>query len=237
MIIYSIGDKVWNRHVDNILRKPIQIGNNQHFNNILSDKTNKNISDKNNLYSELTALYWIWQNSTENIIGIEHYRRIFLNDKNETNPILKNDIIELLKNYDCIVPNRHQITNKLINSEITPLMPIMLPKILLIIKNFYPAYYNTAKEILENNNWYIHCNMMICKKKIFDSYCTWLFDILSILEQTIINASEDIQKYFRLFGYISEHIFIIWLTVNNIKYIEKPIVMYNKNVKSIWHYE
>ncbi len=48
---------------------------------ILSDNTGNNISHKNANYSELTALYWIWQN-LQNIdadfIGFCHYRRYFL---------------------------------------------------------------------------------------------------------------------------------------------------------------
>jgi hypothetical protein len=236
MVIYSIGNRIWNRYVDNILRKPIQVGNPQYFNNILSDKTNDNISNKNSSYSELTALYWIWKNSKEDIIGIEHYRRVFLNSMNEKDPILKNDIIKLLQTYDCIVPNRHEIKNKLINSQIIPLMSYILPKILLIIKRIYPNYFETAKTILENNNWYIHCNMMITSKTIYDNYCDWLFTILFIFEK-LLKDKHEILNYPRLFGYISEHIFIIWLTVNKINFIEKPIVMYNKNVKSIWHYE
>ena len=45
------------------------------------DNTGKNISKKNHNYSELTGLYWLWQNqalkdqSPNSFYGLVHYRR------------------------------------------------------------------------------------------------------------------------------------------------------------------
>ena len=236
MIIYSVGNTKWNKYVDltDNLRKSIHIGDQLNETSNFNDCTGESISYKNDMYSELTALYWIWKNSKEDIIGIEHYRRIFLNSKNENDPLIKENINELLFNYDIIIPNKHIIKNKIENSEVMPFMPETLKRVLTIIEVLYPEYFNIAKYVMKNFNWYIHCNMMICKKEIFDDYCNWLFDILFILEKNS-NYSED--KYGRLYGYISEHIFIIWLIVNKLKCIEKPIVMYNKNANMIWRYE
>jgi len=66
---------------------------------LLNDSIGDNISNKNSMYSEMTAAYWIWKNSKEDIIGLEHYRRYFSNEKvllskESINSILsKNDII------------------------------------------------------------------------------------------------------------------------------------------------
>ena len=52
----------------------------------IGDDTGDNISDKNRLYSECSALYWVWKNydkiGNPDYIGLMHYRRHFIfNDK------------------------------------------------------------------------------------------------------------------------------------------------------------
>lgn len=44
---------------------------------IQDDATGKNISGKNEIYSELTGWYWIWKNQKHDFIGTSHYRRYF----------------------------------------------------------------------------------------------------------------------------------------------------------------
>ena len=41
------------------------------------DNVGDNISDKNDRYSELTALYWAWKHVDAEYIGLAHYRRHF----------------------------------------------------------------------------------------------------------------------------------------------------------------
>lgn len=41
------------------------------------DDTGENISAKNEFYSELTGIYWVWKNTRQDITGICHYRRYF----------------------------------------------------------------------------------------------------------------------------------------------------------------
>lgn len=59
--------------------QPIMAGNTQISGNqtISGDDTGENISAKNSFYSELTGIYWVWKNTSQEITGSCHYRRFF----------------------------------------------------------------------------------------------------------------------------------------------------------------
>ena len=71
--------------------------------------------------------------------------------------------------------------------------------------------------------------VFIMKKEIFDDYCKWLFDILLELENRVdITNYSDYDK--RIYGFLSERLFRVWLEKNNnIKIKEMPV--YNTEQK------
>ena len=59
---------------------PIQVGKALHPQldlGIQPDNEGDNISDRNDYYCELTALYWLWKNTKADYKGLCHYRRFF----------------------------------------------------------------------------------------------------------------------------------------------------------------
>jgi hypothetical protein len=48
---------------------------------MINDADGENISDKNNIFSELTGWYWIWKNAKHDFVGTSHYRRYFTNEQ------------------------------------------------------------------------------------------------------------------------------------------------------------
>jgi hypothetical protein len=64
--------------------------------------------------------------------------------------------------------------------------------------------------------------MFIGKKKVIDEYAKWLFPILFELENYIDITKKD--KYnARVYGFLGERLFNVWLIKNNIKIKELPV--------------
>lgn len=78
-IIYTFFYKANSVIVENELYKPIMCGKAliNYNGTIAGDDLFDNISEKNQYYSELTGIYWIWKNTKQEITGTCHYRRYF----------------------------------------------------------------------------------------------------------------------------------------------------------------
>ena len=96
-----------------------------------------------------------------------------------------------------------------------------------VISNLYPEDINYFDEIMNKNFLYPY-NMFVMSKKYFNEYCEWLFNILFNLEKKI-----DISKYdnyqSRVFGFLSERLFTIWLLKKNLKIYESEVIFLEEN--------
>lgn len=195
--------------------KPIRVGaalNSDDF-GYQRDDIGDNISNKNKSFCELTATYWIMKNDKSDIVGLTHYRRYFFkkhkNNKLE-NVLSEQDIREILKDKDIIVPNstfiiKHNAEKSWEKTHIKK----DYDECRKIIAEKYPDYVEAFEQFSKSRFLYI-CNMFIARKEIFDEYYKWLFDILFELEKrTDIRNYDDYNK--RLFGFMSERLFNVWL--------------------------
>lgn len=205
--------------------KIIGVGNNSIINEDLHDNTGDNISSKNKNYCELTALYWIWKNSNDDIVGLEHYRRMFLNDNiGEIGLLNEDEILFILNNYDIIVPTLFNNKTRTVYQhyvEDHKKRDIELAQN--IINSKYPEYNSSFNQVM-NSKYEYGFNMMITRKDILDEYSQWLFDILFDLENIIdISKYDEYQK--RIYGFLSERLFNVWLKYK--KYNVKENVIAN----------
>ena len=203
--------------------KIIGVGNNSIINEDLHDNTGDNISSKNKNYCELTALYWIWKNCNDDIVGLEHYRRMFLNDNiNEIGLLNEDEILSILNTHDIIVPTLfNNKTRTVYQHYVEDHKKRDIELVQNIINSKYPEYNSSFNQVM-NSKYEYGFNMLITRKDILDEYSQWLFDILFDLENKIdISKYDEYQK--RIYGFLSERLFNVWLKCKKYKVKENVI--------------
>lgn len=184
----------------------------------LKDNTGDNISLKNKNYCELTALYWIWKNdTTSKYVGLAHYRRYFVKktkrvskDNKFSNLLTRSDVEELMDKYDVVVSNPFRLYVKNVKTKYVQQHYLEdLENCERVLKKLKPEYSEAFDKTMKDKQLCI-CNMFIMSKKLLDEYCEWLFDILFELEKiTDLTGYSPLQQ--RLYGFLSERLFNVWL--------------------------
>lgn len=195
---------------------PIQVGNNASFSNdSVRDNTNDNIAELNPSFCELTALYWIWKNVKNDVVGLVHYRRYFkpfkysleLKGKKIAAP---DDFDFSEKGYDIVVatPRNYVVTtieNHYKKAHHAQDFDLLKEQIQML----YPEYLSAFDHVMSGRKISLY-NMFVGKKTVIDAYCTWLFDILFALEKKIPYQQYDAYQM-RIFGFMAERLFNVWL--------------------------
>ena len=194
----------------------------------LSDESGENISTKNRNFSELTALYWAWKNNYfrgYDYCGLVHYRRYFKGDLpfGKTSILSEREIENYLETYDVVLPRKRKYYVETVRDhyahahhekDLDALNGIILEK--------HPEYINTFDAQMNRRELYLY-NMFVIKKELFDNYMEWLFDILFELEKRV-NISEYDNYQARVFGFLAERLFNVWLQYHQLKTKEVKVV-------------
>lgn len=194
------------------------------------DSSGDSISFKNGNYCELTGLYWIWKNHQYGRwAGLCHYRRYLKGKKklridNHSIHVIDTDEIEsCLKANDIIVAQRFSYKTTIYRYYAKHHHSQDLDAVRDAIKLLYPDYMPSFDKVMNGN--YMHgCNMFIARRDVFEAYCNWLFTILKEVENHIDVSSYDNYNK-RVFGFLSERLLDVYIDHNNLKYVEKDIVL------------
>lgn len=160
------------------------------------DDEGDSISERNKQFCELTALYWIWKNAKENIVGLEHYRRFFIVPDNLESIMETNGIDVILPVPLFVAPNLQE--NYLSRHANKPWHDMLQ-----ILAELYPEDFNSAQEYFVQG-LYSPCNMIIARKEIFDVFCEWLFPILFKVVE--MNGELEDRYQNRYPGFLSERL-------------------------------
>ncbi len=217
---------------------PIHVGKRGANNSfcLCGDDAGDHISHKNDTFCELTALYWIWKNTSgQDYVGLFHYRRhlnlsniefsenewgvVEYNNIDEdyyiNNGLTDNGVVETLTDYDLILPKKWDVSNAGSTSmrdhykNGSEHFIDDYDNALKILKKKYPDYAPYIVSVNESRSGYF-TNMFIMKREYFDKYCDWLFDILFELEKCTDISSYSVQER-RIYGYISEWLFNVFV--------------------------
>lgn len=198
------------------------------------DNTGDNISAKNPYFCELTGLYWAWKNMNCEYIGLCHYRRYFGRDlhtddieKKKRAILHQKDYERLLQQYEVILPKkRHYYIETVWSQYEHAHYKKDLDLAERLVGELYPDYSAVFTKVMNRRSLHI-LNMFVMKKSLFDAYCEWLFSILFALEKQV--DMTDYSPYEqRLYGFLSERLFNVWLEKQQLRTCEVPVVLLEK---------
>lgn len=198
------------------------------------DDTGDNISAKNANYCELTVLYWAWKNLQCDYLGLCHYRRYFgrstkyIGPKDKTKAIFsEKDYEALLTKYDVILPKKRNYYIETVRSQYGHAHNLQdLEEAGRVIALLYPEYTDAFKAVMNRRSLYIY-NMFVMKKALFDIYAKWLFGILFELEKKIDLTGRSSYDA-RVFGFLAERLFNVWLEKQELRVKEVDVVCLEK---------
>lgn len=218
----------------------------------LGDDTGDNISRLNIFLDEVTALYWLWKNTSHTHAGFVHYRR-FLTKKfqpefaDNRQLFLAEDILssqeicQILNEYDIIASkafssNFRQYELFLLSTGQPDLVRICEGIFRANLKRKQPDYLAAYDSVI-NSQIFFPYGILITRRNILNDYCEWLF---SFLIDAVKEINDRIQigdkkledmghKYSRMPSFLAERMLTVWLMKNHLRIKTLPI-MYRNDV-------
>ena len=225
--------------IDDGVLLPIHVGKalsdadlNMQADNELNGQPCDNISDKNESYDELTAMYWAWKNLRKlypdvKYVGLSHYRRLFAFDEDRKFTEIINKypsemqdyrldagrIINILESGRVILAKR-RVFGESIEHNYCMMHNSEDYRILKrVIMEKFPDYYDSFVEFMEKNNKISLCCMFIMKWEDFEKYCEWLFAVMSEVEPLVpYRAYNQTQR--RVFAFMAERLLSMYVMKN-----------------------
>lgn len=228
--------------------------------NLTGDNTGENISNKNQYYSELTGIFWVYKNQTSDIVGTCHYRRFFTTKSEPFYYKLK----RLLYYFGGLNIGRHGLIYtsnkeywvkriltcheaKLYLDDFDAIMPIKR-KLRQSIESHYNKYHdasdlqllrliicNKAPEYSASfestlKQRRLYANNMMVMKRQNFEALCGWLFMLLFEFEKLVDLEKYTDYQQRIFGFISERLITTWVNHYQLKVKELPLI-YFKNLK------
>ncbi len=191
---------------------PIQVGGAEDFSD-LRDNTGENIAEKNPSFCELTALYWMWKNAPEAVLGLAHYRRHFAGSRGRdpwARVLTAEQALAYLQQADILLPKkRHYYIETNYSQYAHAHYEKDLKHTRQVLGELCPDYVSAFDEVMARRSGH-RFNMFLARREVMDRYCSWLFPILFRLEKVIDTTGYDVYNR-RVIGFLAERLLDVWL--------------------------
>lgn len=258
--IYSFYYKHTVIPVENDLYHPVMAGNglNTTPSAMTGDDTGDSISEKNPWFSELTGIYWVWKNTSQDVTGCCHYRRYFTAKKEPAVYQIKRWLyfpVRLYqKRYGLIYTrNINRFRKRMLNAqEITEILKTydaILPqkrKLNYSVRKHYERYHHAedlriVEKILEDYSpEYLPAYFQVMNgNRLFANNMFVMpqqhLDKFLSWWFTVLFAFEkqtDLKNYTgyqkRIAGFLGERLLTVWFQHNQLKVMELPVIYFKK---------
>ena len=187
------------------------------------DDTGDNISEKNENYCELTALYWAWKNLDADTIGLVHYRRFFSKNRLTKRIAAEADFRKALEKAPVILPVKRRYWIETIYSQyIHAHHEQDLAVTRAVIAERCPEYLAAYDRKMRRRSGHAF-NMLVMRRDLFEAYCSWLFPVLFEAEKRLNISFYDAYNR-RVFGFIAERLLDVWIETTHAAYTEMPLM-------------
>ena len=203
-----------------------------------------NISERNLSYGEFPPIYWAWKNIKKlypnlEYIGVNHYRRYFSLDKaaplsycirepeNAAHQYTLNlgKLERVLSKHDAVMASPF-VWHYSVATQYAICHHPHLRLLRRIVHDKYPEYDREMFNVLDRQNKLVGCHLFIMRWEDFDAYCAWIFDILFEAERQIIVDGNYNTPAGRIFAFMAERVFNVWVTHNGLKVKHLPFVWF-----------
>ena len=198
------------------------------------DDTGDNISRLNPFLDEVTALYWIWKNTSHTHTGFVHYRRFLTSDENqedfdEKKILSATEIVKILNEYDIIVitelmTKRNQLEIMVLSTGQPDLVRISEKIVREHLAKAQPDYLDAYDEVIKGFSLFL-CGIHLTRRNIFNAYCEWLFSFMigateEVRDKIILRGKkigDTPHHYSRMMSFFAERMLTVWLMKNHLR--------------------
>lgn len=139
----------------------------------------------------------------------------------------KGEVAEILKEYDCILPQKRKL-HRTVNDHYQRCHNKTDLKILEnILADQHPEYLEAFREVLHQKRLYAN-NMFIMSDHLYQKFMSWWFGILFEFEKRVnLNDYTDYQQ--RIMGFLGERLLTVWFKKHDeLRIKELPLIYFKK---------